>query len=78
MWTTDNFGHRIALSSFDSKNLVPNTPTSPTSYSFIRTNNPIGGVGSLIISYSPRFLSFIGLMTINLPNNQTIMKNPTC
>lgn len=78
VWTTDNFGHRVALSSFNSKDLSPNTPTSSNSFSFTRTNTAIGGAGSLIINYTPKFSTFIGLMTINLPHNQTIMKTPSC
>jgi hypothetical protein len=66
------------MSSYDAKDLIPNTPTSPISYSFIRTNTAINGAGSLIIGYNPRFSTYIKLMTITLPINQTILKTPSC
>ena len=78
VWTTDNFGFKVAQSTFSVKDLVPTSPASPNTYSLVRTNTAINGAGSLIISYSPRHPELIRLMTVTLPTNQTVIKTPSC
>ncbi len=78
VWTVDSSNNKVGQSSFNSVNLVPNTASIGLSYSFVRSNTAIGGVGSLVISYTPRYASVASTMQIVLPANQMTMTSNGC
>lgn len=77
-WTVDGSGYVVAVSSYLPTTLLPNTPASGVSCSFIRTNTVINGVGSININYTPRFPTSAGIMNINMPTNQASIVSPSC
>ena len=67
VYTIDVSGDKVGQSSFDAKDLSPNKASTGLSYSFTRSNTAIGGIGSLAIVYTPRFVSVAGILKIYLP-----------
>lgn len=78
VWTVDSSDNKVAQSSFNASGLSPNKPAVGLSYSFTRSSTSIGGVGTLTISYAPRFPSAAASLTIVLPANQMAMNSASC
>lgn len=77
-WTLDASNAVVATTSYSPTGLAPNTPSSPTAFAFTRTNTVINGVGSIVVSYTPRFASSIATMNITLPQSQSSLVSPAC
>ena len=78
LYTVDAEQDKVAESQFNTQNLVPNTPTTGLSYSFVRSSTSIGGSGALTVIYTPRFPSVAATITIVLPANQMVMNSAVC
>ena len=74
----DGSDSKVAMSSYNASELAPNTPSVGVSFTFTRSNIAIAGLGSLTISYTPRFASVAATMKIGLPQNQMKMLSSGC
>ena len=69
-WTIDNDGFKVAESGYNVSELMPIVPARSSSFSFIRSNRSINGIGRVTINYVALFPNMLSYMVIRLPTNQ--------
>lgn len=74
----DSNGFAVASIDYTGPSLYASIAVDGLSYSFIRSNTNINGIGQVSITYTARYSSVISQMTINLPTNQSQLLSPTC